>query len=159
MRFYLCDVKICKCKHTCLDKHVYVTTKHIFCCDKSMLVAAKPLLRQNYVCCDKTFVVRNTCFWRSSQMHGPSEVYSPCERGVRGGGSSQCCGKLAHTHTCIRCIISLPTLWERCWRGRRWHCCCDWCPAAAQSSPQNWWCSPGAANTPTGRKQQVTHRF
>ena len=31
----------------------FVATKHVFCCDKSMLVATKVLSRQNYVCRDK----------------------------------------------------------------------------------------------------------
>ena len=43
-----------------VDKHVFVKTKHIFCCDKSMLAATKPFLQQNYVC-DKVFVVTNVC--------------------------------------------------------------------------------------------------
>ena len=34
---------------------MFVAIKHVFCRDKSMLVEAKPLLRQN-ICRDKTFV-------------------------------------------------------------------------------------------------------
>ena len=38
----------------CHNRHVFVSTKHIFCCDKSMLVTTKPLSRQSYFCCNKT---------------------------------------------------------------------------------------------------------
>ena len=36
----------------CCDKHVFDMTKHVFCCDKTMLVT-KLLLWQTHVCCDK----------------------------------------------------------------------------------------------------------
>ena len=42
--------------HVCCDNHVFVMTKHVFCCDKSMLVVAchTCLLWQSCVCHDKT---------------------------------------------------------------------------------------------------------
>ena len=55
-------------------EHVFVTTKHIFCRDKGMLVATKLLSRQNatsilllrqkscFVATDTCFVATNTCF-------------------------------------------------------------------------------------------------
>ena len=40
----------------------FVMTKHVFCCDKSMLVlVTKCLSRQKYFCHDKTFVATNIC--------------------------------------------------------------------------------------------------
>ena len=42
---------------------VFVTTKHVFCRDKSMLVA---LSRPNCVYRGKTFVATNTCFVSTS---------------------------------------------------------------------------------------------
>ena len=45
----------------CRDKHVFVVTKYVFWCDKSMLVATKLLSQQTYFCCNKTFVVSNIC--------------------------------------------------------------------------------------------------
>ena len=40
----------------CHDKHMFVMTKHIFCCNISMFTVTKHLLQQNYVCCDKIFL-------------------------------------------------------------------------------------------------------
>ena len=48
----------------CHDKHVFVSTiaclsrQNVFFCDKYMLVAAKLLLRQNYVCRDKYVLLK-----------------------------------------------------------------------------------------------------
>ena len=39
------------------DKHMFVTTKHVFCHDKSMFAMTKPYSRQNYVCFDKIMFV------------------------------------------------------------------------------------------------------
>ena len=36
--------------------HRQVVTKHVFCCDKSMLVVTKVLLRKSYGCCNKIFL-------------------------------------------------------------------------------------------------------
>ena len=41
---------------------MFVTTKQFFCHNKSMPVATKPLLRQNYVCRDKIFLLRQFVF-------------------------------------------------------------------------------------------------
>ena len=44
--------------------NVFVATKYVFCRNKSMLVAKKPLLRQTYFCIchgELTFVATNTC--------------------------------------------------------------------------------------------------
>ena len=66
-------------KFFCHNKHVFVMTNHVFCCDKNMLAATKLLLQQNYFVttklfcqqarlwrqkyayCDKTFVVTKLC--------------------------------------------------------------------------------------------------
>jgi len=45
---------------------IFVMTKHVFCCDESMLVVTKHLSKQNYVaakyfCHDKSFVATSTC--------------------------------------------------------------------------------------------------
>ena len=40
---------------------IFVATKVVLCCDKSMLVATKLLSRQTYSCCKKTFVATNIC--------------------------------------------------------------------------------------------------
>ena len=40
----------------CHDKHMFVTTKHVFCRNKSMPATTKLLSQQNYVCHDKTIV-------------------------------------------------------------------------------------------------------
>ena len=45
----------------CFDKHVFVMTKHIFCHNKSMLVATKLLSWQTYLCHDKTGCDRYLC--------------------------------------------------------------------------------------------------
>ena len=44
------SVNVCASTHAweTHDKHVFVVTKHLFCCDKSMLVATKLLSRQTY---------------------------------------------------------------------------------------------------------------
>ena len=39
---------------------MFVATKHVFCCDKSMLAATKCLSQQNYVCHDKIFLSQQT---------------------------------------------------------------------------------------------------
>ena len=59
-----------KKKNVRRDKHVFVTTKHVFCRGKSMLVATKLLSLQNYVCRDNTFVVTNIC--RDKHVFGTS---------------------------------------------------------------------------------------
>ena len=64
VKYHWRDMWSCHEYHFCRDRsflYVFVSTKHVFCCDKSMLAAAKLLLRQNYVCRDKTFVVTDTC--------------------------------------------------------------------------------------------------
>ena len=43
---------------------IFVTTKHVYCRDKSMLVATKLLLRQTHVCCDKTCYDKHVCCWK-----------------------------------------------------------------------------------------------
>ena len=48
-------------QNLCRDKHVFVTTKHIFCRDESLLVATKLLSLQNYVCCDKYLSWQTFC--------------------------------------------------------------------------------------------------
>ena len=45
-------------------KHVFVTTKHVFCCDKSMFVVIKLLSRQQFYRDKLTFVATNTCLSR-----------------------------------------------------------------------------------------------
>ena len=52
----------CCDEHVCHDRHVFVTTKHIFCCDRSMLVVTVCLLWQNYVCHDILLSQQKTCF-------------------------------------------------------------------------------------------------
>ena len=46
----------------CHDKRTFVETKHVFCHNKGMLVATTLLLWQNYVCCDKSFVMTSILF-------------------------------------------------------------------------------------------------
>ena len=43
-----------------VSRQTPVTTKHVFWRDKSMIVATKPLWRQNYVCRDKHVLSRQT---------------------------------------------------------------------------------------------------
>ena len=45
--------------NTFVMTHLSVTTKHIFCRDKSMLVGTKLLSRETYFCHDRTFVMTN----------------------------------------------------------------------------------------------------
>ena len=42
----------------CRDKITFLATNHVFCRDKSMLVATKLSSQQNYVCRDKIFLLR-----------------------------------------------------------------------------------------------------
>ena len=42
--------------HVCGDKHLFVMTKHIFCCDKSMLVATTNVYVMTNICRDQSFV-------------------------------------------------------------------------------------------------------
>ena len=60
---------------TCCEKHVFVTTKHIFCHDKSMLVTTQLLsqqtsfLLQQNVCHNKhTFVATKDVFCHDKQV-------------------------------------------------------------------------------------------
>ena len=46
----------------CHDKHVFVTTKHVFCGDKSMLVTTTCLLRHNFVATGILMLGQKTCF-------------------------------------------------------------------------------------------------
>ena len=43
-------------KHDFCHDKMFVATKHVFCSDKSMLVATKRLSQQTYFCRNKTFV-------------------------------------------------------------------------------------------------------
>ena len=62
-RVFVCIIgRSCYKYNFCRNK-TFVTTKHVFCCNKSMLAVTKLLSQQNHVChdkracCDKTFVV------------------------------------------------------------------------------------------------------
>ena len=54
---------------------MFVTTKQFFCHNKSMPVMTKPLLRQNFVCRDKIFLLRQFVF-RKKHMFVMMKVLS-----------------------------------------------------------------------------------
>ena len=62
----------------CRDKHGFMTTEHVFCRDKSMLVVTKVLSRKNYVCRDKTFVATHIC--RDKQNFVATKFYACLSR-------------------------------------------------------------------------------
>ena len=60
---FLLRQKFCHDKRVCWDKHVFVTTKQVFCCNKSMLVTTKFSSWRTRVCRDKhNFVTTDKVF-------------------------------------------------------------------------------------------------
>ena len=118
--------------HVCRDKHLFVTTKHMFCHDKSMLVttyfchdkhmfaAASILLSQQKTClscrkynfcCDKSFVATNTCLSRQTLVcHDKSMLVTTyfCHDKHMFAAASIL---LSQQKTCLSC--------------RKYHFCCD----------------------------------
>ena len=68
----------CRGKTFCREKHVFVTTKHVFYRDKSILVTTKLLLRHNYVCRSNHVFVTTKVYLSHTEDRGEKEE----ERGV-----------------------------------------------------------------------------
>ena len=119
----------------CHNKHMFVMTKHIFCCEKSMFAKTKCLSWQNYVCYDKIFlsqqnfgckffvVVTNTCLLQQKICHDKhtfvarKDVFC-CDKHmfimtkVSLSQQNFCCDKIMFVATNIRCDKNMS--WQAC---------------------------------------------